>query len=395
MVAGNPKHTYKAQLLNYDTLLAASDDECSYCLSEREVQMLLAFVDYIGWKTRYIATETEIDTSLIRHWSSNLAEKLMSGCCGDTDLHRFSPDGVYQSSSDGGITWVDDSVNDPRNDYIGAPGLPGTPSASKKCAAADNVRDLFEQYRDNLISIVGSTPSILAIIAGILAFIAVIAGVSGVGVGVGVLFLTMAAEIVQIEGTGITAAITFTALQDFRCLVYCHMNDDGELTYTAWQGLLADIHSHFSGFADTFFYQTVNGMGYIGVTNAGTIGATTASDCDDCGCGCDDKFNVRTGTFLGIFDGYARFGAVADSGAMVVQIDTGDKDLCCELLDYNDVVGGANITTRYHIPCGTEILVGNLVAGWPLNTCVNTLSCQTTIGDGTYFEVEFLFNICA
>lgn len=286
MVLPNPRTTYKAQLLDYDALLAASDESCSYCLTEREVQMLLAFVDYIAWKTRYINTTTEIDTDLIRTWSNNLARKLMDGCCGDNDLHRFSPEGVYQSSSDGGITWVDDPEDDPRNTYIGLPPLPGAPGATKKCAAADNVQGLFTQYRDNLIEIVGATPSIIAIIAGILAFIAVLAGVSGVGVGISVLFLGMAAEMIQIGGTGISGAITFTRLQQFRCLVYCRMNDDGELTYESWQGLLADIADQFSGFAETFFYQTVNGMGYIGINNAGTMGAATADDCGDCDCEC-------------------------------------------------------------------------------------------------------------
>jgi hypothetical protein len=289
----NPRATYKAQLLDYDALLLASDDECSYCLSEREVQILLAFVDYIAWKTRYIATETAIDTDLIRQWGANLARKLMSGCCGDNQTHRFSPAGIYQSSDDGGITWNDDPQNDPRNSYVGAPPLPGVASNAKRCASADNVRGLFEQYRDNLIEIVGATPSILAIIAGILAFIGVIAGISGVGIGVGVIFLTMAAEIVQIGGTGISAEITFTALENFKCMVYCRMNEDGELTYDAWQGLLSDIAAGFSGFAETFFYQTVNGMGYIGVTNAGTVGAATATDCD--GCECDLQLEVFDG----------------------------------------------------------------------------------------------------
>lgn len=272
----NPVHTYKALLLDYDALLLASDEECSYCLSQREIQIFLALVDYIGWKTRYIATETEIDQSLIDHWMGNLARKLMSGCCGDEQLHRFSENGIYQASSDGGLTWVDDPEDDPRNDAIGAPPLPGAPSDGKRCAAANNVRDLFEQYRDNLIEIVGATPTLLAIVAGILAFIGTIMGLTGVGVAVGVLFLTMAAEMIQIGGTGISGAITFTALQTFRCLVYCRMTDDGELTYNAWQGLLADIADEFDGFAETFFYQTVNGMGYIGVTNAGTVGAETA-----------------------------------------------------------------------------------------------------------------------
>jgi len=397
MVLPNPKATYKAQLLDYDALLLASEESCSYCLTQREVDIMLAFVDYIAWKTRYIATETPIDTDLIRTWSNNLARKLMDGCCEDNDLHRFTIDGIYQSSSDGGITWVDDPEDDPRNDYIGAPPLPGAASSAKKCAAADNVRSLFEQYRDNLISIVGATPTILAIIAGILAFIGVLAGVSGVGVGVGVLFLTMAAEIVQIGGTGISGAITFTVLQTFRCLVYCRMNDDGELTYEAWQGLLADIASEFDGFAETFFYQTVNGMGYIGVNNAATMGDSTAADCDDCEpCveGCSDKFSVTTGTFIGEFDGYLRYGAVATGGAMVIQINTSGADECCELLDFHDVVGGANITARYHINCGDAIEGGNIHPGWTLEGCYNFLACQTTVGDGTYFEVEFLLNFC-
>lgn len=293
-VPDNPKSTYRALLLDYDALLAASDAECSYCLSQREVQMLLAFVDYISWKTRYIATETEIDRVLIAHWSANLARKLMSGCCGDEQLHRFTAEGVYQSSDDGGTTWFDDPANDPRNDGTASPPLPGDASDSKRCAAADNVRDLFEQYRDNLISIVGATPSIIAIVAGILAFIGTILGLSGVGVAIGVLFLSMAAEMIQIGGTGISGAITFTALQDFRCLVFCRMNNDGELTYDAWQLLLADIAGTFSGFAETFFYQTVNGMGYIGVSNAGTIGASTAADCE-CDCLCQFSVTFESG----------------------------------------------------------------------------------------------------
>jgi len=179
MLPQEPKTTYKARLLNYDALLEASDDECCYSLTERDVAMLLVFVDYIGWKTRYEATESEIDIELIRSWSANLARRLMTGCCPDEGMHRFTESGVWQTSDDGGETWHDDPESDPRNDYIEAPPLPGDPSDGKRCAAADNVRGLFEQYRDNLIEIVGATPSILAIIAGIVAFIGVLVGLTG------------------------------------------------------------------------------------------------------------------------------------------------------------------------------------------------------------------------
>lgn len=391
-VKPNPKQTYRALLLDYDALLEASDDECSYCLSEREIQMLLAFVDYIAWKTRYIATETEIDITLIQRWSANLARKLMSGCCGDNDLHRFTPDGIYQSSSDGGVTWFDDPANDPRNDYVGAPPLSGADSDGKRCAAADNVRSLFEQYRDNLIEIVGATPSILAIIAGILAFIGVIAGVSGVGIGIGVLFLTMAAEIVQIEGAGISAAITFTALEDFRCMVYCHMNESGQLTYEAWQELLVDVASGFSGFAETFFYQTVNGMGYIGINNAATVGAATADDCGDCGCdNCNNlaAWEVVYGTIIEQSTGYLKMASGAagpNQSIRLANYTSGDMPNCCAVT--YDVLTGV-VQNQAYYPCGSGSPVFSVP---PPDTCMYDINITNIFN--VPFTAEFFFSEC-
>lgn len=387
----NPKNTYKAQLLDYDALLEASDDECSYCLSDREVQMLIAFVDYIAWHTRYISTETEIDRNLIRKWSDNLGRKLMSGCCGDNQTHRFSSSGVYQSSDDGGLTWNDDPANDPRNGYVGAPPIPGPASDGKRCAAADNVRDLFEQYRDNLISIVGATPSILALIAGILAFIGVIAGISGVGIGIGVLFLTMAAEMVQIGGTGISGAITFTALEDFRCMVYCRMNNDGELTYDAWLGLLSDIASGFSGFAETFFYQTVSGMGYIGVSNAGTIGASTAADCGDCVCeDCSnlDSWGIIYGTTITKAPGSWKLSSVAVGPNQAVRLarTVAPPSNCCSVV-YNVTAGVVQNQAWYR--CSDDVVVFSPpVSG----DCMYDVGLTNIFN--VPFEVEFFFSEC-
>jgi len=393
MVLPNPKQTYKAQLLNYDALLLASDTECSYCLSEREVQMLLGFVDYIAWKTRYITTETAIDEALIYTWSSNLARKLMSGCCDEGELHRFNEQGVYQTSIDGGDTWTDDPEGDPRADYVGAPPLPGAPSDGKRCAAADNVRDLFEQYRDNLIDIVGVTPSLIAIIAGILAFIGVIAGVSGVGIGIGVLFLTMAAEMIQIGGTGISGAITFTALENFKCMVYCHMNEDGELTYTEWQELLIDIAAGFSGFAETFFYQTVNGMGYIGVSNAGTVGAATASDCGDCACeNCSnlDNWQIIYGTLLEQSPGYMRLASTYVSGSNVAVRLANWNDpnhLECCAVTYN-IISGV-VQNQAYYACGSSAPTFSVP---PPDTCMYDVSLTNIFTSA--FEVEFFFSEC-
>jgi len=391
MVLPNPKHTFKAQLLDYDALLAASDRECSYCLSDREVEILLSFTDYVAWHTRYISTTTPIDRELIAKWSAVLARKLMSGCCGNDQLHRFSEGGVYQSSDDDGATWFDDPAGDPRNGYVGTPPLPGEPGAGKKCAAADNVRDLFEQYRDNLIELVGTTPTILYIISGIVAFIGVLAGVSGVGIGISVLFLTMAAEMISIGGTGISGAITFTALEDFRCLVYCAMDDDGRLDYDSWQQLLADIAGHFDGFAETFFYQTVNGMGFVGVNNAATMGVATADDCDDCGCeNCSNLSNweVIYGDIVEQSPGFLRLTSTAAGANQAIRLANyaGGDNNCCAVT--YDITSGV-VQNQAYYPCGSGTPVFSVP---PAETCMYDINVTNIFN--VPFEAEFTFIEC-
>lgn len=349
----NPRETYKALLLNYDTLLAASDAECCYSLSEREIQMIMAFVDYIGWKTRYEATETEIDQLLIDHWMGNLARKLMTGCCPDDGLlRRFTSDGVFETSDDGGETWTPAPELDPRNDAIENPPLPGSDGDAKRCAAADNVRDLFLQYRDNLVSLLGASPTLVSIIAGILAFIAVITGVSGAAIGISVLLMGLASFLLTLTPEEVTDQLTEEVLETFKCLVYCRMSTDGRLSYEDWQGLLSDIASTFDDLPELFFYQTVNAMGYIGVNNAGSIGAPTADDCGDCDCPaeCNDASLILIGTVTetGVYDGHPgiEVEAAAITGGYAVrwgQIDqTVPPNTCCYFFDVVTLEGSIN-----------------------------------------------------
>ena len=251
---------------------------------------------------------------------------------------------------------------------------------------------MFEQYRDNLIEIVGATPTILAIIAGILAFIGVIAGVSGVGVGIGVLFLTMAGEIISIGGTGISGEITFTALENFRCLVYCRMDENGQLDYASWSGLLSDIAGEFSGFAETFFYQTVNGMGFVGVNNAATIGASTASDCDDCGCeNCSNlaHWEVVYGTILEQSPGYLKMqsGAAGPNQAIrLANYTSGEEPECCAVT-YNVLTGV--VQNQAYYPCGSGTPVFSVP---PPDTCMYDIGITNIFNVG--FTAEFFFTEC-
>lgn len=378
-----PRQTYKAMLWDYDDLLSRSDEECCYSLSEREIQILLAGLEYIGWKTRYQPTDTEINQTTINHWKANLARKLMTGCCGEDDLHRYGDDGVYETSTDGGITWEDDPANDPRNTYVGAPHLPGAPSDALKCAAADNVRDLFTSYRDSLIGYLEAGTPLIAIIAGILAFIAAITGVSGAGIGISVLLMGVAAGLLTMTPEGVADQIDSEVLNEFRCLVYCLMEDNGQITYDNWLILLNQIAETFDGFPETFFYQTVNGMGYIGVSNAATIGISSAEDCGDCDCGesCAYKYEIwqeeTYGNAYGSIVGYADdYVDVACGPTGYITIKATDINDCC-FLGSVEVISGSGVVSG-HLDCGTEFS-GGFIPTTPVGQCNSYIEAQFTV----------------
>jgi hypothetical protein len=314
-----PRETYKAMLWDYDFLLGQSDDECCFSLSAREVQILLAQVDYIGWKTRYKPTSTEIDQSVILLWQGNLVRKLMGGCCPDDGtLTRFTSDGVFQESDDGGLTWHDAPESDPRNQGVLVSPL-GEASDAVKCAAADNVRGSFVAMRDNLITLLTAGTTVIAIIAGIAGFIGVVLGISGAATAIGVLLLGFAAAALTLTPESVEAQIDDAALDDFKCLVYCNMEDNGQFTYEGWQALMDALPGTFSDFPYTFFSSIVSSLGYIGMSNAGTMGADSASDCDGCDCECDGE---TIGLTMDLFYG----GSPAQTGCNVQADSLADGD---------------------------------------------------------------------
>lgn len=279
MPLSNPRDTFKALLLDYDALLEASDKECSYCLSEREIQMLLAFVEYIGWKTRYIATPTEIDGSLILHWQDNLARKLMSGCCGeDGTLSRFTEDGVFQQSDDGGATWHDAPEADPRNNTIQMPPIPGEDGEDKKCNAAASG---MTYVKNNLIDSLNDGMAygeVTAVAAAVVALLGV--------TGVGILLAAITGAIMLAGVLVIQAAFTSEVWADYQCLLFCNMEDDGSFTLDGWGDLKNDINSTFTGVTQIILWTWVNSVGYIGLTNSVRTGIAEDGDCSDCDCEC-------------------------------------------------------------------------------------------------------------
>lgn len=327
-VKDNPRQTYRALLLDYDALLLASDDECSYCLSEREVQMMLAFVDYIGWKTRYIATETEIDTNLIKVWSANLGRKLMAGCCGDNGTqHRVTESGIWQTSQDDGVTWYDDPTADPRNNASYFAPLAGDDGPEKACEGATNAFEFFKQALIDELATGLAYSEIFSAIIGVL-------GVLGI-LGVGIIAAVITAAIFVAGVTVVQAAFTSAVWSDFKCILYCNISPDASYTDAQWQQVKSEVNSKFTGVVQVILWNWVNALGKIGLTNAARSNMGLGADCSTCDCdGClvsvtfdsvdDAPYTIINGTLAAAVHGVALWGEViaGDIYQAKIRVDT-------------------------------------------------------------------------
>jgi len=70
----------KALQYDYDYILS-QEGECGVCLTQQEIQWILANLDYCSWKTRWYSEQgTPIDSKTIYDLGANLGAKLMSAC---------------------------------------------------------------------------------------------------------------------------------------------------------------------------------------------------------------------------------------------------------------------------------------------------------------------------
>jgi len=301
-----PVQSYKALLWDYDFLLSRSDDECCYSLSDREVQILLTLVDYVGWRTRYQPTDTTIDPETISKWQGNLARELMSGCCGENQLTRYTDEGVLEVSNDGGVTWAPAPELDPRVTGAYFPPMPGEDGDEKKCLAATSS---MEYVKQNFIAVLTDGMGYAAIYDILISVV----GFLGLLGGVGILVAILVGAIFSAGIVAVQAAFTAGVWNDFKCILYCRVRSDGSFSDAGWQGVKADIAIQFSGVVELVLYNWVNAVGVIGLTNSARSGMALTGDCSSCECNttCLSETRIILGTMLDITPDYIEIETVA------------------------------------------------------------------------------------
>jgi len=389
--------------LDYDFILAQTG-ECEYCLTDAQVQMILAFVDYYGWRTRWYSESGEIDIDIIDALKGGLVDRLMSGCCSDPVLTRITSNGHYQTSNDGGTTWTDTPIADPRYGVPIYPPLLPPDTVSAKCTYADAIVHLMKDAIADRLTDGMTVSEILGVVVAALGGILAVLATTILGAIAAAIIGGVAALVVGITIPALQAALTTDVWNRLRCNIKCNIASDGEITQAALDSIYTKIGTDESGIAAMFLQQIVAAMGTEGMTNAARSGVGDPSaDCSACDCG---------GCITGWYVGYNYAGVdqtfptdlieAGDNFIVVQSHDRGDGlqiiiisqpvsgGHCCSVL-WSMVTEGHELSNRGSVACDVsptyENISYNALLPTPTNACVIYMSGS----GGGVFQMRFEF----
>lgn len=284
-----PGELNKAFLYDWQAVQDAEDAECCYCLTDKHIETLLTMTPYLGWLKRWFHDDADAlpTQDYIDAFQADLEVRLMSGSCGCTTprMTRFNPDGVFQYSDDGGLTWIDAPELAPNVNGSYFPPLPGDDGTTKKCNAARAAADFIKAQTDALIAndtVWGTITEIVAAIGALFLEILIvdppaiiILGPVIVIVGTILFFIGLAA---------FTAAMTSDVYDRLFCNFYCNIRDDGSFSSAGIGRVQDKLADDETGIAYSYLHSLINALGTTGLTNAARSNPDAVGDCSACDC---------------------------------------------------------------------------------------------------------------
>lgn len=281
--------SWKGQQHNYDELLSADESSFCVCLSVRSLYMLLDITQPMHWRTRYFSpTDATIDDDVIDAWASNVEAELtegliaMCGCCGGTipTLTRIE-NGVLQTSTDGGETWVDSPGSDPRETSLYLPlGTNADPDNDvQRCNVAANGTTNLTNLIDEAYAVVNAGSALVAVVAALGAIFALFM----TGGFILPVMAGLAAAMIELGGAGILAAFDADFYDCWRCALYCNQKPGGSFDSEDIANIKSDLNDNCPGAAAALGNLILDVLGSVGLTNWGRVGGGAgAGECDDC-----------------------------------------------------------------------------------------------------------------
>jgi len=391
----NERRQWKAETFPYDYYLPDDTQECQYCLTEKQAEILRGILQPLAWKTRWWSdSDAAIDQDTIEAYRDDIIRRLMMACC-DSEfgvIFRWTEDGVLQKSTDDGATWEDAPEDDPRNSSPVFPPVAGDPSPDKKCIAANSVKTLIkEQVGDQLTDdmsryTLGQVISdwVNTLLQSSNPFDAIIQIVTN--------------QILALVIATLRPALTDDVYNELECCVYCNMADDLSFDDAQWAAVRTCITSNISGIAGVFLEHLIYLIGKVGLTNLARSQAATDGDCSGCCPDCSTDWDVMDGshgTILARGDGYIDIeaGNLGGSGYYMI-ISTNDPAKCCNITTVEMLSSPDRSFYTSWSNCGYTPLIGvpEFAGGlFPYgSSCVDYFQLQTGVGETFTVRIHFV-----
>jgi len=276
----NEKRNWKAEVFPYDVFIPDESEECLYCLTEKQAEILRGIIEPLGWTTRWYSNSTEVNKDEIEKFRDDLIRRLMMSCCNDNIpvQYRYTEGGALEISIDGGETWTPSPENDTRYNSTQYPPIPGADGNSKKCAAAEGMVILLKEgLTDNLTD----DMSRYTLDELINDWVTTIIQTSN---PFDTLMRIIANQIFALVISALRAALTTEAYDQLKCILYCEMSENASFTEGSWETVRARVLDEITGIAGIFIEHILFLIGALGMTNLARSGAATEGDCGDCLC---------------------------------------------------------------------------------------------------------------
>lgn len=351
----------------------------SYCITIPDgldnKKVLIDLLVMATWWFNWERSEGTLGKQAADAWRDTLnLPELEMCCCPEPTNRRYDEDGNLEVSYDGGVTWSPAPQLDDRFSGIVAPAIPGEDGSEKRCAAAASAEEYVKQ---NFIEELNEGSAYADVYAAAVAIIALL-GVTGIG-----LLIAAAAAAIFLAGvTVIQAAFTTEVWFDFRCILYCRIEDDGSFTVAGWEGVKSDILLQFTGAVSAVLYNWVNSVGPVGLTNSARSGFVVAADCsacDECNNNCAEKYQIyNNDVFYGTIIEYGENFIICETGGTgYMTLEAIDPSDCC-YVNSIEMLSGTGGGSAFRV-CGDES-PPPWVTATPIGQCANIIEVQFITG---------------
>lgn len=193
----------------------------------------------------------------------------------------------WQSYDPANDEWYDNPAGDPRVNPAGL--LPPRAGSDVRCQSAVNIADKFRSIVDAMLTAGDILQAVNSIVSLIVVFFPPARFIW-------LVFLALTEALFAIGQSAINAAFGSEAWEQFKCIVYEELPENGQVDTATKDAIYARVNADMGGIQFSVLSLIINALGEVGMSNAGATGSASG----DCSCG---TWCYRF-TFYGTSDGW-------------------------------------------------------------------------------------------